>query len=495
MGQCATHTFIITQSDIPKTRMTNSPRDINEKSDNTGISDISELMGGYIDGQLSAEEKLRAETALQTDVTAAKVLAELQSLRTGIKALGGETEQRSSMAEKILAQLNAPEVSTSTPKVNPRPTISTVPARSSRFSFYISIVAIVVAAVAIWQVFQGQQDEQGNPLVDVIEDETQVSPNDGERVVSPDRPNQQDQQDQGLDPGSGIDQPQLVENSVDGDSGKPNPEDMPPATPVVPSPMNPSELVNNKDPGGELAGVQPDLSLLTGGKFLFVIEIGVTPEGVEADVVREVLMKNGIVYDGGLDVMPELESQLLKSRYLNGVVQKDEQPVGGTVDLIYMVASGLQIDQTRLDIHARHEHIARYRFNMALLPKDVGVFDNLHRTVKSQWATDEPEPEPSPKLEEKAAYQQHLRQWQGKASRLMTTLYFLAGKGAAVSKVGIEIPPTQKTPKGANRGDLAKPGSTEKPILGADLICEVLLVVRNMTQAEVERLPDPKAEK
>ena len=203
--------------------MTNSPRDINDKSDNTGISNISELMGGYIDGQLSAEEKLRAETALQTDVTAAKVLAELQSLRTGIKALGGEAEQRSSMAENILAQLNAPEVSTSSPEITTRPTSPTVPARSSRFSFYISIVTIVVAAVAIWQVFQGQQDEQGNPLVDVIEDETQVSPNDGERVVSPDRPNQQDQQDQGLDPDSGIDQSQLVENSVDGDSGKPNP--------------------------------------------------------------------------------------------------------------------------------------------------------------------------------------------------------------------------------------------------------------------------------
>ncbi len=472
--------------------MTNSPRDINDKSDNTGISDISELMGGYIDGQLSAEEKLRAETALQTDVTAAKVLAELQSLRTGIKALGGEAEQRSSMAENILAQLNAPEASTSSPEVTPRSTTPTTPARSSRFSFYISIVAIVVAAIAIWQVYQGQQDEQGNPLVDVIEGETQESPNDGEHAVSPDRPNQPDQE---LDPDSGIDQSQLVENSVDGNSGKPNPEDMPPETPVVPSPMNPSELVNNKDPEGELAGVQPDLSLLTGGKFLFVIEIGVTPEGVDADVVREVLMKNGIVYDGGLDVMPELESQLLKSRYLNGVVQKDEQPVGGTVDLIYMVASGLQIDQTRLDIHSRHEHIARYRFNMALLPKDVGVFDNLHRTVKSQWATDEPAPEPSPKLEEKAAYQQRLKQWQGKASRLMTTLYFLAGKGAAVSKVGIEIPPTQKAPKGANRGDLTKPGPTEKPILGADLICEVLLVVRNMTQAEVERLPDPKVEK
>ena len=41
-------------------------------------------------------------------MTAAKVLAELQSLRTGIKALGGETEQRPPWP-KDPAQLNAPK--------------------------------------------------------------------------------------------------------------------------------------------------------------------------------------------------------------------------------------------------------------------------------------------------------------------------------------------------------------------------------------------------
>ena len=72
----------------------------------------------------------------------------------------------------------------------------------------------------------------------------------------------------------------------------------------------------------------------------------------------------------------------------------------------------------------------------------------------------------------------------------MTTFYFLAGKGSAVSKVGIDIPALPNPPKGASRGNLKEPAPTDKPILGADLICEVLLVVRNMTLAEVEPLPE-----
>ena len=125
---------------------------------------------------------------------------------------------------------------------------------------------------------------------------------------------------------------------------------------------------------------------------------------------------------------------------------------------------------------------------MALLPKDVGVFDNLHRTVKSQWASDESASDTN----DKVAYQKQLQKWKGKAGQLMTTFYFLAGKGSAVSKVGIEIPTLPIPPKGANRGNLREPTPTDKPILGADLICEVLLVVRNITLAELESLPETK---
>ncbi|MBH56230.1 MAG: hypothetical protein CMJ82_03480 [Planctomycetaceae bacterium] len=453
--------------------MTDSPRDINE------------LISGYMDGQLSAEDHALAETALQTDVTAAKVLADLQALRCGIRALGEQAPDSTeivSLAEQVMERLDGKsdavemKVVPVSVQAQQRGELTTINSKqtANHWSVYLSVVAVLFAVIAIWQVVDLQQDDSGNSIVSV-DGETNV-PDDGKPTD-----HQTDNPDEQI---VGDDSSQLVDNNPGLNPLVPDQQATDSDVPEVPKS---NELVNVPEipKDNSLAG-QPDLSVLTNGKFLFVIEIGVTPEGVDADVVREVLMKNGIVYDGGLDVIPELEQQLLQSRFLNGVVQNEDQPVGGTVDLIYMVASGLQVDQTRLDIHARHNHIAQYRFNMALLPKDIGVFDNLYRTVKSQWASTET----SPKVDEKTTYQQQLKEWKGKAGQLMTTLYFLAGKGAAISKVGVEIPPVQAVPKGANRGDLKQPAPTDKPILGADLICEVLLVVRNMTAAEVERLPD-----
>lgn len=77
--------------------MTDSPRDINE------------LISGYMDGQLSAEDHALAETALQTDVTAAKVLADLQALRCGIRALGEQAPDSTeivSLAEQVMERLD-----------------------------------------------------------------------------------------------------------------------------------------------------------------------------------------------------------------------------------------------------------------------------------------------------------------------------------------------------------------------------------------------------
>ena len=457
--------------------MTDSPRD------------ITELMSGYMDGQLSAKEHALAEVALQTDVTAAKVLAELQLLRSGIRALGEQPSDLSpipSLADRVLAQLEAPDSeNANVVSASQQAKLSETKSSARRWSTYISMAIALIAVAAIWQVMRVQQDHEGHSIVNVNQ-EPEASGDESLFDGNTENPEKIEQQE--------IEQQDEANNStllVDNDDSRKGPmnPDLKVVEPNSPEQPKPSELASVVEtPGGNGLDGQPDLSVLTNGKFLFVIEVGVTPEGRAADVVRDVLMKNGIVYDGGLDVMPELEEQLLNSRFLNGVVQNEKQPVGGTVDLIYLVASGLQIDQTRLDIHSRHGHIARYRFNMALLPKDVGVFDNLHRAVKSQWASDESASDTN----DKVAYQKQLQKWKGKAGQLMTTLYFLAGKGSAVSKVGIEIPTLPIPPKGANRGNLKEPTPTDKPILGADLICEVLLVVRNITLAELESLPETK---
>jgi hypothetical protein len=274
----------------------------------------------------------------------------------------------------------------------------------------------------------------------------------------------------------------VVEPDKSGTPDKPNIPNQPDKNAVV-GPTNKPSLKGIEN----MVGME---SLLM-GKLLFVIEIGVTPEGVENEVVKDILMKNGIVYDDGLEVLPALEAQLLGTRYLDGVIKKPMEgqelsEVAGQVDLIYMVCTGMQVDQTRLDIHSRHKDIAKYRFNLAMLPKDMKTFDLLHDAVNAQWATT---PAGKSNQTAKAAYQERLKQWQGKAGQLMTTLVFLANPRAATSAIEFEFKEPTPRPSGVKRGALPQPKPSNKPILGADLVCEVLLVVRNMIQTEIQQEP------
>jgi len=70
----------------------------------------------------------------------------------------------------------------------------------------------------------------------------------------------------------------------------------------------------------------------------------------------------------------------------------------------------------------------------------------------------------------------------------MTTLVFLANPRAATSAIEFEFK-EPSFPSGAKRGELPQPKPSNKPILGADLVCEVLLVVRNMTKSEIQQEP------
>jgi hypothetical protein len=106
--------------------------------------------------------------------------------------------------------------------------------------------------------------------------------------------------------------------------------------------------------------------------------------------------------------------------------------------------------------------------------------------VNAQWATT---PSGTPNQTVKAAYQERLKQWQGKAGQLMTTLVFLANPRAATSAIEFEFKDPTPRPSGTKRGELPQPKPSNKPILGADLVCEVLLVVRNMTTAEIQQEP------
>ena len=459
--------------------MTESPHNTN---------DAESLMSDYIDGQLDPSQCAEVEVFLTDDAEAAKMMDELIAIQSGLKSFKNEeTELGPKFTEQVLSAIANDSSSAAKDFVE----LASMPAARKMKPIWVGLSVLVASlflVLTLWPTSPAINNTDGQSLVNKIVDPNASNgdaPLNGSELVDGSDTNKEH-----VDPvvDSGIVVPDSqnpvvsVEPDKSGTPDKPNIPNQPDKNTVV----GPTNKPNLKDIEN-MVGME---SLLM-GKLLFVIEIGVTPEGVENGVVKDILMKNGIVYDDGLEVPPVLEDQLLGTRYLDGVIKKpidgqEQSEIAGQVDLVYMVCTGMQVDQTRLDIHSRHEDIAKYRFNLAMLPKDIKTFDLLHDAVDAQWATT---PTRKPNQTAKAAYQERLKQWQGKAGQLMTTLVFLANPRAATSAIEFDFKEPTPRSSGDKRGELPQPKPSNKPILGADLICEVLLVVRNMTKAEIQQEP------
>jgi hypothetical protein len=453
--------------------MTESPHNTNNDES---------MMSDYIDGRLDPSECAEVEAFLDEDAEAAKIMDELIAIQSGLKSFKNEEKE---LGPEFTAQVLSAIANDSSGTVHDAVELAPMPPSRKMKPIWVGLSVLVASLFLAFTLWPTDPAINNEPLVNQIDVNTPdgEGPLNGSDLVGG-SDNNNGEVDV-VDPGMVVPDNQnpvvVVDPDKPGTPDKPNIPDQPDKNTVVGPTNNPS-LKDIKN----MVGME---SLLM-GKLLFVIEIGVTPEGIENEVVKDILMKNGIVYDDGLEVPPALETQLLATRYLDGVIKKpmagQEQPeIAGQVDLIYMVCTGMQVDQTRLDIHSRHKDIAKYRFNLAMLPKDMRTFDLLHDAVDAQWAST---PVEKPNQTAKGAYQERLKQWQGKAGQLMTTLVFLANPRAATSAIEFEFK-EPSLPSGAKRGELPQPKPSNKPILGADLVCEVLLVVRNMTKSEIQQEP------
>ncbi|MGY8731425.1 MAG: anti-sigma factor family protein, partial [Pirellulales bacterium] len=369
-------------------------------------------MSDYIDGQLAPSQCAEVEAFLADDVEAAKIMDELIAIQSGLKSFKNEEKE---LGPEFTQQVLSTIANDSSSAVNDVVELASMPASRKITPIWAGLSVLAASLFLVftwWPTDPAINNTDGQFLGNQIDPHTSNSegPLNGSDLVDGSDTNQEQVAPvvvpRVVDPGMVVPDNQnpvvVVEPDKSGTPDKPNIPNQPDKNAVV-GPTNKPSLKGIEN----MVGME---SLLM-GKLLFVIEIGVTPEGVENEVVKDILMKNGIVYDDGLEVLPALEAQLLGTRYLDGVIKKPMEgqelsEVAGQVDLIYMVCTGMQVDQTRLDIHSRHKDIAKYRFNLAMLPKDMKTFDLLHDAVNAQWATT---PAGKSNQTAKAAYQERLK--------------------------------------------------------------------------------------
>lgn len=378
----------------------------------------------YLDNRLAPEDQRDLESRLETDPQLLQQLDQQRAIRDALRAIPAAEQLELGFSAEVLSR--AREASTDSP-ATAGSTRSRIPAWASWAGWAAIAAALVFALSSFWRADETPSALPRDTIVD------------------------------------GMNQPPHV-------------------IPETPEPESPSQLVEDETQPREATGPGTvAVEALTGNKFLFVMEIGVTPQGVEQKVIDAVLMKQGIVYDKAIQIDMNLEKSLLETRFLDGIVRKPSDPGSEDqpVELVYLVCSGRQVDAMTADFHGRHGEVAAYRFNLAIMPGDMKVFGDLEKTIASQWKP----------AENTAGDKPSLAGFKNRAGRLLMDLVLLSGMGRELTTTVLSSEPEiPAPPHGAEKRGTLKVPNPGTGVLGEDLVCEMLLVVRRMSQKEADKL-------
>ena len=125
------------------------------------------------------------------------------------------------------------------------------------------------------------------------------------------------------------------------------------------------------------------------GEYLFVVDVTVSSRGREQAVFEQCLAGVGIPLDSTIQVERELETALLESRFLENVAPRSAVPdESGTVQLLYVTGTGEQIDLAVADLQSRpHEEVKGVRFDLAIEPSELELFEQLQRAARPEFAS------------------------------------------------------------------------------------------------------------
>ena len=296
-----------------------------------------ELVSAYFDGEVTVEERLLVERALAESPELRRFYDKLQELRAGLQSLPRHRLPRD-FAARVMERVERERDVQTVPAGDVRPFRRSEVERSGRRrpAIWRVIAATaaslaVVALIAAWLVNRGHQ-----------------TPAKGG--------------------GSGSDV-QVAQ------SPPPRPQDN----------RLPKEATDTAGPDPVRVNL-PDDDL---PKYLFLLDLTITPLGQTNRVVEDALQKAGIQFDPSIRVEEDLESEVLASRFLADVERVPAAASTGTraairdeIQMVY-VTGGKQIDAALIDLMSRPvDQIAAWRFDLAIEPQEQAVFRRLNSAVR-----------------------------------------------------------------------------------------------------------------
>lgn len=339
-----------------------------------------ELLSAYLDGELSADEQTRAVQLLANSAAHRQLLDELVSLRQDLQFLPRPKVTAGFVNRVVTESLRRAEESGV--KIRRKP-LRPVPDRARWIAVLASVAAILaLAAVPIWRATRPKTPGLIGALPLVFE--TQADPGESNGTGEP-SPTTIAQREMPVPPESGTtdNEPRNVRVASATNQADTDKADISLPQERQKSPSNPAVVMS---PGG----------IPTNTRLVAAFEVVLTSHGAGTQPLDRTLKNAGVRFERDVHLAEEDQQSLLASRFLEGheraATDAEVAKGQGRIELLYVVATGEQVERIESALHALTEDVRSVRINVATHPEDLindgTIFKRLKEVV--QVASGEP---------------------------------------------------------------------------------------------------------
>ncbi|MFW6171256.1 MAG: anti-sigma factor family protein [Planctomycetota bacterium] len=140
------------------------------------------------------------------------------------------------------------------------------------------------------------------------------------------------------------------------------------------------------EPKAPSGGARPNIPLGPGElsqELLVVIEVKMTRSGWKTGAFERILTEAGVAFDANLSMGPELKTALLESRFFrpsSDVQERAADEPTAPVTIVYVDAPAGALDRAWRRMKQDEAHFTRVSLDVALRPQDMSVFDQLRQS-------------------------------------------------------------------------------------------------------------------
>lgn len=386
---------------------------MNQRDDST-----YELISAYLDGELSEDERARAEQLLQTSPSHQQMCQEIQSVGRALRALPAYhldevVSARVLAATEGRSQAHGRGGDGEGARAVRQPHEKQT--RWRRWYFGLSVVAGAAAAVLV-AFFSGDRPFQDAPrevnpksLVRADRQEKNETPPDGaaglpeshsvsapaensqvpaageKSLAAPKRLVHESGSEAAAEPGS-LD---LSDSGSDRGGSEPRPQTKRRATVASTTDSNSSKAGSARSGRRQSPprNSTPKIAWSPGRnsqKLVFVVDVEMTRAGWNEGFFRRVLNQEGVAFATDLSVDSQLKKSLLRSRFFQPGSEVDSKASGSARDapiiLVYVAAQAKALDRAWQRMKQDQPHFTKVSLDLALQPAGLSVFGQLRQS-------------------------------------------------------------------------------------------------------------------